>query len=305
MAPHQSRLLRTLGHRALHRAADRRSSDGAAAYGGVTGWAALFWLGARWFDGSAAGGQAELPVVLATGPSDIRAQSGFQVSAEKLNPRDLVTLGGLRMTVPCRSVLFEMRHGADVGRATEVIDMAAYDDVVSVAEAIDYSALIPAWTGIPQARTALALADENSWSPAETRLRLFWSRDAGLPRPLCNVPLFDLSGRHIGTPDLFDPMIGLVGEYDGALHLAGQQRSRDLAREHRFRAHGLEYVAVVGPDLHRPGQVVERLLAARARAVPPGPAPTWTIEPPPWWTPLRSVAARRLDRVRHQARPAG
>ena len=39
------------------------------------------------------------------------------------------------------------------------------------------------------------------------------------PRPLCNVPVFDRFGQHIGTPDLLDPVAGVVGEYDGALHL--------------------------------------------------------------------------------------
>jgi hypothetical protein len=273
-------------------------------YGGVTGWAALFWLGARWFDGTEAG-RGERDVTLATGPCDIRPQAGITVSAEKINPRDLITTEGLRMTVPSRSVLFEMRHAPDVRTATEVMDMAAYDDVVSIVEALDHAAQTPAWTGIPQARAALALADENSWSPAETRLRLLWTLDAGLPRPLCNVPLFDLTGRHIGTPDLFDPEVGLVGEYDGALHLAGRQRSRDLAREHRFRSHGLEYVAVVGHDLRRPDQVVERLHAARDRAGGPSASSTWTLVPPPWWTPARSVAARRLERIRRDVRPAG
>ncbi len=56
-------------------------------------------------------------------------------------------------------------------------------------------------------------------------MRMIWVVDAGLPRPLCNMPIFDRHGRHIGTPDLLDPVAGVVGEYDGALHLAGEQRA--------------------------------------------------------------------------------
>ena len=55
-------------------------------------------------------------------------------------------------------------------------------------------------------------------------MRLVWELDAGHPRPLCNVPLFDRHGRHLATPDLVDPGAGVVGEYDGAVHLTGAQR---------------------------------------------------------------------------------
>src|SRR3954468_20256429 len=59
------------------------------AYGGVTGWAALRWCGARWFDGLAQGGRVERPVTLATSCSDVRSQTGIVVSAEGLAPDEL------------------------------------------------------------------------------------------------------------------------------------------------------------------------------------------------------------------------
>src|SRR3954469_16882880 len=48
------------------------------AYGGVTGWAALRWLGASWMTGLAPGGQTPLPVVLVTAGDDIRPQPRIQ-----------------------------------------------------------------------------------------------------------------------------------------------------------------------------------------------------------------------------------
>ncbi len=272
-------------------------------FGGVTGWAALRWLGGTYFDGLGAPGRAELPVVLVTGPDDIRPQPGIVVSAERLNPRDLIVHDDLRLTHGPRSVAFELRYAADVRDAVVVADMAAYDDLVSLAEAASYVAGLQGWTGVPLARAALLLADENSWSPQETRLRLVWELDAGLQRPLTNVPLFDLAGHHLGTPDLFDPVAGVVAEYDGALHLAGRQRRKDVAREQRFRNHGLEYLSVVAGDLWHTDLVVDRVLGARSRArwTPPS-RRDWTLERPPWWQSLASVDARRAHRERG-ARP--
>ena len=125
-------------------------------------------------------------------------------------------------------------------------------------------------------------------------MRLIWTIEAGLPRPWCNVPVFDRHGRHIGTPDLIDVEAGVVGEYDGALHLEGSQRARDVRREALFRAHGLEYVTMLAGDLAHLDAFLDRLTAAhrRARRVAET-RRSCTVEPPPWWQPSDSVEARR------------
>src|SRR4051794_40285483 len=162
------------------------------AYGGVTGWAALRWLGASWMTGLAPGGQTPLPVVLVTAGDDIRPQPGIQISAERLNPRELTVHDELRMTIAVRSVSFEMRYAASVRAAVVAADMAMQADLVSLDEMWSFVSTLSGWTGVPRCREALALAHENSWSPRETsHLRLIWVVDAGLPWPLCNVPVFD------------------------------------------------------------------------------------------------------------------
>ncbi|MCW2764309.1 MAG: hypothetical protein JWO11_268 [Nocardioides sp.] len=277
--------------------ADQRIVEAAAVlpeYGGVTGWAALSWLGGRWFTGTGWGGVRTLPVWLATGGSDIRPQPGIAVSAERLNPRDLIEHDGLAITTAVRSVCFEMRYAPAMRLAVVSLDMAAYDDLVSTDEEQAYANLHSGWTGIPQCREAVPLADENSWSPREIMMRLVWTEDAGLPRPLCNAPVFDLRGGHLGTPDLFDPVAGVVGEYDGALHLQGARRSRDVVREERFRSHGLEYVTMLGGDVRDPGPFIRRLLGAYDRAAAiPGSRRSWTLEQPDWWVDTSTVALRR------------
>ena len=251
-------------------------------------------MGGVWFDGLAEGGRTERPVVLATGDSSIRRQPGVVVSEERLRPTELTAYAGLVVTRPDRSLFFEMRHASGPLSALIGADMAAYSDLVSRREATAIAYANPGWDGIGVMRDALDDMEENAWSPAEVAMRVVWLEKAGLPRPLCNRPVFDLGGRHIGTPDLFDPIVGLVGECDSALHLEGAQRARDVQREGLFRAAGLEYVTMLSADLARPGAFVTRLREAYARAArQPASDRAWTLELPPWWVPTFTVEQRR------------
>jgi hypothetical protein len=282
---------------------EQRIAEAAAtlpAYGGVTGWAALRWSGSPWFGGE--GRDGRLPVPLATGKRAIRGQPGVAVSEERLAPEDLGLSDGIRVTSAVRAVYFEMRYARTLTEAVRAFDMAAYSDLVSIDELVAYVLEHPGWTGVPRCREALPFLEENSWSPREVDLRMTWMIEAGLPRPMSNVAIFDRLGRHIGTPDLLDPVAGVVGEYDGALHLAGEQRARDVRRTEAFRAVGLEAFTMMSDDLSRPRQMADRMIAARRRALwLPETRRPWTIEPPPWWTPTTTVSQRRsLSRAERQ-----
>ena len=263
-------------------------------YGGVTGWAGLHWAGARYIDGTDSEGGLR-PVPLAVRYSDIRARPGILVTSERLAPRDLTSIDGFAITTHVRSVGFEMRYAATLWQAVIVLDMAAYDDLVSIEEMCDYVATLNGWTGVPQCRAALSLAHENSWSPMETFMRLVWVVICCFPMPLCNQPLFDLAGRHVGTPDILDVEAGVVGEYEGPIHLDGRRRARDLVREDAYRRLGLEYFAMVGADRTRLASTVEpRMVEARQRArFEAESTRAWTVVPPPWWISTTTVAARR------------
>lgn len=264
------------------------------AQGGVTGWAALCWLGGRWFDGLSLDGQTPLPVTLATGGLHARAKPGVRICEETCGPRDLTVVDGLRITTAVSSTCFSMRYAAGLDLAVTVLDMAAYSDLVSIAELDQYAEEHPGRTGIPQCRLAIPLADENSWSMRESMMRRVWEGNAGRPRPLCNVPVFDRSGKLIGTPDLIDPVAGVIGEYEGDLHLAGKQRAKDVRREERFRNVGLECCTMLSADFADLDQFVTRLRAtyARARYLSPE-RRRWTIDPPSWWIPTDTVRRRR------------
>lgn len=259
----------------------------------VTGWAAMSWRGARWFSGATPAGEPR-PVTLVAA-RHVLPPPHVEVSQEFLRPGDVEIVDGLPVTAQLWSVCFEARYADGLVDAVVAMDMAAYDDLVSLAELAPYIASRMAPTGIGQARKALSLADENSWSPQETVMRLVWQLVAERPRPLCNVPVFDRVGRHVATPDLIDPEAGVVGEYDGSLHLLGHQRASDLRREGELRALGLEYVTMVTGDRSDGYRsFLERLATAYARAAERSDADRdWTLRPPAWWTSTATVQARR------------
>jgi hypothetical protein len=262
---------------------------------GITGWAGLRWLGGRWFDGMTTDGDRR-PVTIAIGTHDIRPQPayGIAVTGEGLWRRMAIVDDGIRITQPVWSVSFEMRNAASWRQAVVVLDMACFNDLVSIEEQAEFISHQNGWTGVPQSRKAIGYADENSWSPREVMMRLVWELDAGLPRPLCNRPIFDLDGRHLGTPDLLDPDTGLMGEYDGPDHLPRAQRARDVQRADLLRSHDLESVIMMAEDFGHLDRYIERLLRARGNAARRQPARrTWTIEPPSWWAPTLTVAQRR------------
>jgi hypothetical protein len=265
------------------------------AYGGITGWAALHWLGAtRWNEGTRADG-TQRPVWLAVGGDDVRPHPGIRVSAERLSPLDLMVVDGISVTTAERSTCFEMRYAANARRAAVILSMAAYHDVVSIEELAQYAARHSGWTGIPQCRVGISLAEENCWSPPELEMVLIWGIDAELPRPLCNQPLFDRGdGSHIGTPDLLDIEAGVVGQYHGTLHLAGRQASIDARAEERYRSVGLETFTMFAADRGHLARMAERMHAARRRARWEAESQRqWTIEYPSWWIPTNTVELRR------------
>lgn len=261
-------------------------------YGGVTGWASLGWLGGWWFDGTRADGSFR-PVPVAMAGHAIRSQPLMLLTEERWSPYDVRVVDGLRLIEPVRAVCYEMRYAQTDEAAVVALEMAAFHDLASVSEATAWALAHPAYTGIARCRAACGLADENVWSPQEFGLRRDWT-DAGFPRPLTNRPVFDPDGRHLGTPDVIDPVAGVLGEYDGPLHLEGKRRSADIRREAQFRAHGLEVVTKVAADIADPSHFQERLREAYLRAERrPASERRWTLDRPAWWPATFTVSERR------------
>lgn len=261
-------------------------------YGAVTGWAALRWLGGYWFGGLESDGITLRDVPLAT--PHIRSQPGIRVCEEGLGPAEIIEVDGLRITTAVRSVCFEMRYAGSDGVAVSVLDMAAYNDLVTIEDLAAYAATKNAWTGIPRCRKAIPFADENAWSPTEVTMRLAWEVTAGRPRPLTNRPVFDLDGAHIATPDLLDPDAGVFAEYNGADFHGEDRREHDERRLARLAEVGLHGVEMTADDLGATTAFVARLNAAYDAAHEDRDQPRrWTVDPPTAWIPTWSVSLRR------------
>lgn len=263
----------------------------------ITGWAALRWRGAAFFDGWLADGSLRPIRVVRRSGARQPSKGDLIHHRHGLAPYDAEEIGGLRCTSVARALFDEMRLAGNVRDAVVSLDMAAAAGLISVSLLAEYVAGRRGWEGVPLVRQAIGLAVDRSLSPQETRLRLVWILDAGLPEPLCNPPVFDRHGKLLGHPDLLDVEAGLVVEYDGAHHRSQRRHRSDVARESRFRDHGLEYATVVVGDLIDREVVVGRLLAARRRArFDPPDARLWTLTPPPWWDAPEPLD-RRLRRL--------
>jgi hypothetical protein len=90
-------------------------------------------------------------------------------------------------------------------------------------------------------------------------MRLVWLLDAGLPTPLCNWPIADLSGRRLGRPDLLCEELAVIGEFDGDGHRTAAEHRVDVAKEGDYRNVGLESFRVVGRDLTDVPLIVGRM----------------------------------------------
>jgi hypothetical protein len=254
-------------------------------FGAVTGWASCRLRRAAFFDGLLPDGPTQIPVPLLIGPlGQLRPHEGVRLSRERLLHSEIVVVHGIRCARLDRALFDEMRRVEDLREAVVAMDMMAAAELLSLRQMRDYVLEHPGWTGVPGVREALDLASEHSRSPNETRLRLIWQLDAGLPPPLINQPVFTRAGRLIGYPDLFDPVAGVVGEYDGAEHRRAARHSKDVAREEDFRRAGLEYFKVTGPDLRNVSLIVSRMHSTRSRALwlPPE-RRAWTLDLPDGW----------------------
>lgn len=257
----------------------------------VTGWASLRLHRGGFFDGLGPDGQTAVPVPLVVPrASKMRGTDQVQLSREPLEPHEVTIVQGIRCTRPERAVFDEMRRTRDLREAVVAADMAAAALVTSTSRLTRYWRAHRSWRRATLVEQALPLVSERSRSPQETRYRLIWVLDAGLPVPLVNQPVWDLAGRLLGIADLLDEEAGLVGEFDGAEHRRIGRHTDDLGRQDGFERVGLEMCRATGLDVRRPDQLVSRIHFRRSRARWLRPQErAWTVTPPSTWEPPQSL----------------
>lgn len=145
--------------------------------------------------------------------------------------------------------------------------------------------------GTRQALSILPLLDGRVRSPRESDTRM-WLVAAGLPRPQCNVAVFE-GGRRLGEVDLWLPQWRHAIEVEGHQHFdEARQVERDVHRYGGFRAHDISYTQVTGAMSTAPVAVVMQIdTALRSRGYD-GPAPVFGDHWQDLWRPIRSRGLR-------------
>ena len=166
------------------------------------------------------------------------------------------------------------------------LDALAHFRVISLTGMTGYLADYSGWSGIRQVRQALRLADPSVRSPWETRLRMVYVLEAGLPAPLVNCSVYDRRGRLLGIADLLDEEAGLVVEYDGSGHRDQRRHNSDNEREEAFERAGLVVVRVDHYDYRykRAGMIARLRDGHRRGMLRDRRRDRWTITPPEWAT---------------------
>lgn len=251
------------------------------ARGAVSGWASAYWRGVRLLDGLDQSMRRQ-PVLLNVGGRQLRPRPGTTISRERFDEAELWWVRGIPCAASLRTTFDGTRLASDLVEAVVFLDMMLTSRLVELDELQNYIAAKMGWNGVKQARKAPALAVTGSRSPPETRLRLVWVLEAGLPTLLVNQPVFSLHGQLLGYPDGLEPETGCVLEYDGEDHRDLQHHTSDNDREERFADHGLTVMRATRLNLGRDKPaLIARMRRAYQRAERRDRGlDRWTLDPP-------------------------
>jgi hypothetical protein len=252
----------------------------------IGGWAAAFLHGAETLDGHQWDG-TPLDVMVCVAREQRVRRPGIDDFRSALLPDDVTRLHGVPVTSLVRTAFDLTRRATSLTEAVCSLDALAHGTDLNYGDLAGYTVDRPRWRGVHLARAALELADRRSLSPYESRLRMLWQLDAGLPTLECNIPLFTPDGELIGYPDGLAEPSGVVVEYDGAHHRDAKQQSTDNAREERFERHGLIVVRVGSHDLFAERtRTIARLRAAHEEGLRRDRSrDRWVTTRPSWWIP--------------------
>ena len=227
----------------------------------VTGWASLRLSGANYFEGLASNRETPLPVPVLP-PHSVRIRGpGVRVARTRLLLPEAVILYGVPCVPADLALLHEISRAATPREAGIMVDMALAAGVVD----LDRLRAEAGRRRLPAAAAyGLERACAECRSPRESDMLQVWEGVAGLPRPLMNREVRDLSGRLLAVVDLLDVEAGGCGEFNGASHRSAARQSRDEKRNAALREVDLETFTVVGSDSDR--VQVDRMNAARSRA---------------------------------------
>jgi AbiEi antitoxin C-terminal domain/Protein of unknown function (DUF559) len=221
--------------------------------GVLAGFSAAALHGARWID------PARPATIIDT---NRLPAAGIEAWEERIEPDEINTVNGMRITTPARTALdLARRHPLDV--AVSAIDALA--QAVEVKPA-DIDLLVDRYRGrrgMKTARGALELIDDGAQSPKETWLRLLLIR-AGLPPPQTQIAVRDEWGYAEAYLDMGWEHLKIAVEYDGDQHRTNRfQYVKDIRRLEMLERRGWIVIRVIAED--HPEDILRRVRAALAR----------------------------------------
>ena len=234
--------------------------------GALGGWAAARLLGAKTLDGRGLWGGREEPVLLCLGSGQICERPGTSMSRSRLAEHDVSLVADIPVTSPLRTTFDGLRLAPRLEDAVAFGDLMLHRRLVDLGQLVAYVSRHSGWKGVALARRALTMLDAGSRNPWESRFRVLWMVDAGMPRPRCNAQLRDAFGDLLGIVDLLDEAAGVVGEFDGGGHREIATHTDDNIREETLEDHGLEVVRATSMDFAHRARTAGRIRRAYGRA---------------------------------------
>ena len=180
-------------------------------------------------------------------PDDRPRGEGIRGHRRALLPDEVAVISGIRVTVASRTFL-------DLAATLDEANLIVIGDAIlrlGLASLADLEAAIraaPGHRGVVRARLAIARLNGRSASAPESLVRVR-IEDAGLPRPLVNVDVFDSCGGWIACPDLLYKEAKVAIEYEGERHRDKRQFGLDLARDQLLTLAGFVVVRAGPRDL--------------------------------------------------------
>lgn len=186
---------------------------------------------------------------------------GLHVHVVALPPEHVIVVDGWPVTTPARTFLDRAVH-LDLPELVALGDVIVRRSLATMHEVGDLLVWADRRRGVVRARQAFELLDPRSASPLESQTRVVLVL-GGLPKPECNVDIFDEHGGWLARGDLVYRRQRVVIEYDGAVHNDERRRRADLRRRNLLTAAGWTVLIFSADDvLRRPHLVVAQVRAA-------------------------------------------
>jgi hypothetical protein len=218
--------------------------------GTIAGAAAAALHGAKWIDDN-------VPVELIH--VNPHPPQGVLTRRDILLPDEVQTLAGRAVTTPERTA-FDIGRRAPPRTAVAQLDALARATGFKIDEVLDVAGCHRGARGLRQLETVLEVVDPGAQSPRESYLRLLLI-EAGLPRPLTQIPVLGTDGLPIAYLDMGWPDLMVGVEYDGDHHRVDRhQYLKDIRRLELLERLGWLIIRVVAED--RPAQIVRRVRCA-------------------------------------------